>query len=92
MDLPQEYATNDLYLASYLKARGMKLAAVQKDGRRSRFVFQDAAERQQMVSDYYNDLPFRISSFIHALQDLKGAIHNWNGTPEVPAPRRATLR
>lgn len=80
MDLPQEYVIDDLYLASYLKARGMKLASVQKDGRRSRFVFQDAPERQQMVSDYYNDAPFRISTFIHALKDLKAAIHTWDGS------------
>ncbi len=80
MDLPQEYATNDLYLASYLKARGLKLAAVEKDGRRSRFVFHDGPGRGQMVADFYNDVPIGVNAFTHALQDLKAAIHNWDGT------------
>lgn len=86
MDLPQEYAINDLYLASYLKARGLKLAAVDRDGKRSRFVFHDGPERQQMVTDFYNDAPIGIAAFTHALQDLKAAIHNWNGV----SPARGT--
>ncbi len=73
-----EYETNNLYLASYLKARGLTLAAVRKDGRRSRFAFEDTAERQQFVSDFFNDKD--IAGFIHALKDLKSAIHTWNGT------------
>jgi hypothetical protein len=85
MDLPQEYATNDLYLASYLKARGLKLATIERDGKRSRFVFHDEPNRGQMVTDYYNDLPFRISTFIHAMQDLKAAIHHWEGVQSARA-------
>ncbi len=80
MELPQEYATNDLYLASYLKARGLKLASVDRDGKRSRFVFLDGLDRKQMVVDFYNDVPIGIAAFTHALQDLKAAIHNWDGT------------
>ena len=79
MDLPQEYATVDLYLASYLKARGLKLASIEREGKRSRFVFLDKPDRREMVADFYNDVPVGISAFIHALEDLKGAIHNWNG-------------
>ena len=89
MDMPQEYATNDLYLASYLKAQGMKLADVQKDGRRSTFVFHDAPERSDFVSDYINDAPIGISGFVHALKDLKTAIHAWNGSdPSSPEGAR----
>ena len=79
MDLPQEFAVDDLYMASYMKARGMKLIAVQKDGRRSLFVFQDVPERGQIMSDYHG--AGEINAFIHALKDLKAAIHNWNGVP-----------
>ncbi len=79
MELPQEYATNDLYLASYLKARGLKLAAVERDGKRSRFVFQEGPNRRQMVIDFYNDVPIGINAFTHALQDMKASIHNWDG-------------
>jgi len=89
MELPQEYATNDLYLASYLKARGLKLASVDRDGKRSRFVFCDGLDRKQMVADFYNDAPIGIAAFTHALQDLKASIHNWNGV--VPA-RGMSLR
>lgn len=88
MDLPQEYATNDLYLASYLKARGLKLAAVEKDGRRSRFVFQDAPERRKLMMDYINDVPLGVSGFVHALRDLKMAIHSGDG---APSERRARV-
>ena len=79
MDLPQEYTTVDLYLASYLKALGLKLASIEREGKRSRFVFSDKPERKQMVADFYNDVPIGISAFIHSLEDLKGAIHNWQG-------------
>ncbi len=93
MDLPREYATVDLYLASYLKARGLKLASVQRDGRRSSFIFRDRPERKQIVADFYNDVPMGIGAFIHALQDLKAAIHNWNESQparQVSAQRRWT--
>jgi len=80
MELPQEYTTVDLYLASYLKARGLKLASIEREGKRSRFIFSDKPERREMVTDFYNDVPMGISAFIHALEDLKGAIHNWNGS------------
>lgn len=79
MDLPQEYTTADLYLASYLKARGLKLASIEREGKRSRFIFSDKPERRELVADFYNDVPMGISAFIHALEDLKGALHNWNG-------------
>jgi len=81
MDLPQEYATNDLYLASYLKASGLKLAAVQKDGRRSLFIFTDSPERPKLMMDYINDVPIGVASFVHALRDLKMAIHSGDGAP-----------
>ena len=80
MELPQEYTTADLYLASYLKARGLKLAAIEREGKRSRFVFSDTPARRAMVVDFYNDVPVGIGAFVHALEDLKGAIHNWNGS------------
>ena len=79
MDLPQEYTTVDLYLASYLKALGLKLASIEREGKRSRFVFLDKPERKQMVADFYNDVPMGINVFVHALQDLKAAIHTWDG-------------
>lgn len=89
MNLPQEYAINDLYLASYLRARGLRLVSIQREGRRSCFIFQDRPERNSMVSDFYDNVPIGINAFIHALEDLKGAIHNWHG---VPRPGSGAVR
>lgn len=84
MTQAQEFTIDDLYLASYLKARGMKLAAIEKDGRHSKFVFHDAPERPKFSSDYIHDVPIGVSGFIHALKDLKTAIHTW----DVRSPAR----
>jgi hypothetical protein len=70
------YETTDLYLASFLKARGMKLADIVRDGRRATFVFEDQPQRHELIIGYYGDELVSVSAFKNALQDLKAATYN----------------
>lgn len=70
------YETSDLYLASFLKARGMRLNALRRDGRRATFVFEDCTQRTALIAGYYNDDVVRVNDFKNALQDLKAAVFN----------------
>ena len=73
----QSYATSDLYLASYLKARGLPLRDTQREGRRAVFVFTDRGDRLDLVREFYNDGTVHVNAFVHAMQDLKGVVFNW---------------
>jgi hypothetical protein len=75
--MDRSYATSDLYLASYLKARGLTLRDTQREGRRAVFVFADRGDRLDLVRDFYNDGTVQVSAFVHAMQDLKGVVFNW---------------
>lgn len=70
------YETTDLYLGAFLKARGVRLLDIKRDGRRATFVFEDRPDRSAMVMGFYNDEVVRISDFKNALQDLKAATFN----------------
>jgi hypothetical protein len=73
----EEYATTDLYLASFLRAHGMRLSEARRDGRRATFVFEDREDRNRLVGDFYNDGSVRVNAFVHAIQDLKAVVFNW---------------
>lgn len=75
--MPTTYATSDFYLAAYLKAQGLRLDSMEKEGRRTIFVFEDREERPTLIRSFYNDGDVRINAFTHAIQDLKAAIYNW---------------
>ena len=68
----ETYSTNDFYLSAYLKAKGFKLANVERDGRRSTFIFEDRQDREDLIRDFYND-PF-VNNFTHAIRDLKATV------------------
>ena len=70
------YVTNDLYLATYLKSRGMKIIDRETEGRRTTFIFEDVSNRTELVKDYYNEGPVSVTSFVHALKDIKSLIFN----------------
>jgi hypothetical protein len=73
----EQYATSDFYLASFLKARGMRLMDTSREGRRVTFVFEDRDDRRGLVTSFYNDGEVRVNAFTHAIQDLKAVVHNW---------------
>ena len=73
----ESYVTTDLYLASFLKAQGLKLIDTEREGRRVSFVFEDRSDRKDAVSAFYNDGVVRVNDFTHAIQDLKAVVYNW---------------
>ncbi|MEW6009577.1 MAG: DUF5659 domain-containing protein [Candidatus Omnitrophota bacterium] len=76
MQVKNTYSTVDFYLASFLKARGLKIVNVKKENGRSVFIFEDIRERENCVRDYYNNGLIEVGKFKSALQDLKSIIHN----------------
>ena len=74
-DQKNAYGTVDLYLASFLKASGVKLVDVDKSGRRTTFLFEDIEHTRKLVKDFYDSAEF-INSFVHCLKDLKAIIYN----------------
>lgn len=69
------YATSDFYLACFLKARGMKIKGLEREGRRSIFIFNDTPNREDLVKQFYNDS--YVNNFTHAIQDLKALVFNF---------------
>jgi hypothetical protein len=72
----EEYQTSDLYLASYLKARGMRIVDTLRDGRRTTFVFSDQTDRRDLVRSFYDDGTVRVCDYKNALNDLRAMIYN----------------
>jgi len=70
------YASTDFYLSAYLKARGLKLLDVERDGRRAIFVFEDREDRKELIKSFYNDGTVEVNAFKNAIQDLKAATYN----------------
>ncbi len=70
------YASTDLYLSAYLKAKGLRLLDVDRDGRRAIFVFEDRKDRKDLILSFYNEGTVSINAFKNAVQDLKAAIFN----------------
>ena len=70
------YETTDLYLSCFLKASGLQLLDVRRDGRRTTFVFEDRPDRSDLIRSFYNDGTVRVNDFKNALQDLKAIIYN----------------
>ena len=70
------YQTGDLYLAAFLKARGMRLKDKLKYGSKYVFVFDDCHDRKELIGEFFNDGTVSISAFKNALQDLKTLVYN----------------
>jgi len=49
------YLISDFYLACYLKAKDYKLFNVERDERKTTFIFEDEARREKDLKDFYND-------------------------------------
>ena len=57
------YASTDFYLSAYLKAKGLKLFDVERDGRRAIFIFEDREDRKELIKSFYNDGTVKINAF-----------------------------
>jgi len=70
------YRTSDLYLSAFLKAKGMRLLDKRRDGEKFVFIFDDRADRQQLIREFFNDGMVNITAFKNAIQDLKTMVFN----------------
>ena len=70
------YSTNDLWLAAFLKAKGLKLLRIEGNNRRATFVFEDTANRKDLIEEFYNNGLIGITIIKNAMSDLKSAIFN----------------
>jgi len=70
------YASTDFYLSAYLKAKGLRLLDVERDGRRATFIFEDRRDRKELIRSFYNNGVVEINAFKNAIQDLKAATYN----------------
>ena len=70
------YSTNDLWLATFLKAKGLKIIRIEGNNRRAVFVFKDTPERKDLIEEFYNNGPVGITLIKNAMADLKSAIFN----------------
>ncbi len=76
MKQDSHYATTDFYLSCFLKAKGLRLVDLEREGRRTTFVFEDRKDRRQLTKDFYNDGAVEVNAFKNAIQDLKAIIYN----------------
>ena len=76
MEIVNTYATSDLYLSAYLKAKGLKLMDKRRDGNKLVFIFGDRADRKELIMEFFNDGLVSITAFKNAIQDLKTMVFN----------------
>lgn len=70
------YETSDLYCSAFLKARGMRLKDKRQSGPKCVFIFEDRADRKDLVQEFFNDGTIGVTTFKNALQDLKTLVFN----------------
>ncbi len=70
------YRTSDLYLSAFLKVKGLKLRDKYKAGKKVVFIFDDRADRKDLIMEFFNDGLVSITAFKNALQDLKTIVFN----------------
>ena len=75
--MKNEYITTDFWLASFLKAKKVRIFDIRKNQGRSTFVFEGHDEIKELVRDFYNDGTIGVNTFKNAVQDMKSLIHNY---------------
>ncbi|MEW6536423.1 MAG: DUF5659 domain-containing protein [Candidatus Auribacterota bacterium] len=74
--MQNEYETSDLYLSAFLKCKGMRLKGKRQTIKRCIFVFQDRSDRQNLISEFFNNGVINVTDYKNALQDLKIMVFN----------------
>jgi len=72
----KDFLTSDLYLAAFLKAKGLQLLDKKTEGKRVSFIFEDRDDRENLVRQFFNDGLVNITIFKSAIQDLKTMVFN----------------
>lgn len=73
----KKYETSDFYIASFLIAKGFKVAWIDKtNSKRYLFIFQDAGDWDSLVDDYlYRRSVVEPQAFANAIKELKQFIY-----------------
>lgn len=71
------FFTSDIWLAAFLKAKGLKLNRVEGEKRRAVFVFENIKNGEELIKQFYNDdNQIGILTIKNAMSDIKSAIFN----------------
>lgn len=70
------YATSDLYLSAFLKAKGLRLIDKRRTGDKVVFIFDDRLDREDLIREFFNGGLVNITVFKSAMHDLKVMIFN----------------
>jgi hypothetical protein len=77
MKMDKNYKTKDFYIASYLKAKGFKLAGSERKGNKVYFSFENGPEASNAVSRLFKRNETVIAlEFITAFKNIKSIILN----------------
>ena len=76
MQIENTYSTQDFWLASFLRVKGLKIIDVRKEKNHSVFVFEDTENRESYIKAFYNNALVEVGSLKTAVQDLKSIIHS----------------
>ena len=72
-----QYSTRDYYIASFLKARGFKLVATDKNGKDIYFIFEGRQEIENILPGFYNGTEKVIAiELTTAIRNIKSLLHN----------------
>lgn len=72
------YETKDLYIAAFLRARGLELVGTRRNGSRVFFCFRGKNEAENLTRDFLNGAQVDVSLYTKAIQDLKTIIFSQN--------------
>lgn len=74
MEIGNFYSTKDLYIASFLYAKGIKLSSINKQGKICWFIFEDKTLCEQLIQRYFakteSVIAKDLSDAIRTLKDL----------------------
>jgi len=70
----ESYSTHDLWVAAFLRARGMRLSGTARVGNRVLFEFEDKEACGQLAIEYLNGGTADVSALKAAWNDLKTLI------------------
>ena len=71
------YVTKDYYIASFLKAKGFKLIATDKQGKDIYFIFEGKEKIESILPGFYSGTEKVIAiDIITAIRNIKSMLHN----------------
>lgn len=76
---PGPFQTSDLYLAAYIKAKGIPLDNFHAVGGKVFFTFEDDGQIQGLLREYFSNQKVGVLNYKASLKDLKGVIANCRG-------------